>query len=91
MEDHHRRYHISRHRRATTAGAEQISEHLIVEQIAAVISEKRVHRVVHHQMAAQTSRVQQLDVRIALALHAPVLFDPHENREHQRANSSTAF
>ena len=72
----------ARHRRPPPPRREQIREHLVREQLAAVISQERVHRVLGHQMAAQRRRVQQLNVRVALAQHPPSVPRAHRKREH---------
>ena len=69
LENHHRPNHRTRYRRATPR-AEQIGEHLIWEQTAAVLSQKPVHRPHRNQMP-QIRRVQKLTVKAFISLHSP--------------------
>jgi hypothetical protein len=54
-----------------------------------VIGQERFNAAVGHQLAAQRRRVQQLAVRVSLALHPASLNSPPPDREHRRPISST--
>ena len=82
LEHHHCRDHISRHRRTAPLRREQISEHVIRKQTSPVLSQKRVHRSLRHQMRTQRRRIQQLTIRNRRTLHPPSIFDPNPKREH---------
>ena len=79
LEHHHCRDHISRHRRTAPLRREQISEHVIRKQTSPVLSQKRVHRSLRHQMRTQRRRIQQLTIRNRRTLHPPVLSIPTRN------------
>ena len=69
LENHHRPNHRTRYRRAAPR-AEQIGEHLIGKQTAAVLSQEPVHRPHRHQMP-QIPRVQKLTIKTFISLHSP--------------------
>jgi hypothetical protein len=62
LQNHHRRDHIRRHRRAATTVHEQVLEHLIREQPQPVLRQERVHRALRDQMGAQRRRVEELTI-----------------------------
>lgn len=67
----------------------RLSEQLVGEELVAVISQKRLDAALGYQLAAQHRRVEQLPVRVALALHPHSLKNSRPNREHPTADSST--
>jgi len=67
----------------------QVLEHLVGKQIVAVIGQKRLHTPARHQLATQRCRVKKLTIRLAMALHQPILADPPPKREHQPPIKST--
>ena len=78
------------HRRPTPPRREQIREQLVGEQLLAMLSQERVHRVVRHQMAAQRRRVQQLPVRIARPCIPPFFSIPTKTRAPRRISSTVS-
>ena len=79
LENHHRSDHRTRYRRATPR-AEQIGEHLIGKQTAAVLSQKPVHRTFRHQMP-QIPRVQKLTIKTFTTLHTTTIIPQNLKRE----------
>ena len=68
----HRGHHLGRDRRAPT-GLEQISEHLLTEQLAPVRGQEREHPTRGQQMPRHRLHVQDLALRISPSLHPPIL------------------
>jgi hypothetical protein len=60
LQHHCRGHHLARNRRPPSARGEQIGEHLVGEQPAALVGQDGVHRSVGHQLAAQRCGVEQL-------------------------------
>ena len=82
LEDHDRGHHVGGDRRSTTTRGEQVLEHLVGEQIMAVIGQEGLDASIWDELAAQSGRVEQLTVGIAMSLHPPILDDRGSNREH---------
>ena len=62
LEDHHRRDHIGRYRRAAPTRPKRILEQPIGNNRLRCSAKKRVHQIGRHEMAAPRRRVQQLSI-----------------------------
>jgi hypothetical protein len=89
LEDHDRGHLIGRDRGASTTRREEILEHLVGEQLVAVIGQEGLHASLGDELATQSCCVEELRVRFAVSLHAAILDDPQPNREHRRVLCST--
>ena len=89
LEDHDRGHHVGGDGRSTTTRREQVLEHLVGEQIMAVISQERLDTSVWDKLATQCRSVEQLRVGFASSLHPSILDHPGSNREHRSENCST--
>ena len=74
---------------STATRGEQVLEHLVGEQVVAVIGQECLDASLWDQLATQCGGVEQLRVGFAPSLHPPILDDPGPNREHQTAICST--
>lgn len=57
-------------------GREQVGEQLVGKQLVAVVGQERLDAAFGYQLGAQGGGVEQLTVRVALALHASSLEEP---------------
>jgi hypothetical protein len=89
LEDHDRGHHIGGDRWPPTPGREQVLEHLVGEQLVAVIGQKGLDAAIWDELAAQGRRVEKLTVGVAVSLHPPILDDRRLNREYRTAICST--
>ena len=72
-------------------GEEQVLEHLVGEQLVAVVSQERLHASFGHELAAECRRVEQFTVEFAESLHVTILDDQPCKTRHCAPNKSTAF
>jgi hypothetical protein len=89
LENHDRGHHVSGDRGTPSSGAEQVLEHVIGEQLVAVVRQERLDASFGNELTTQCCRVEELTAGIAMALHLPILGDRHRNREHRSWISST--
>jgi hypothetical protein len=81
LQHHDRGDHVGRHRGPAPIGGEQIGEHVIREQLLAVLGQEGVHRTLLDEMAAERGGIDELAVRPGRTLHPGILLDPGRNRE----------
>jgi hypothetical protein len=89
LEHHDRGHHVGGDRWPPAPGGEEVLEHLVGEQLLAVIGQEGFHAACRNELATQRSSVEQLAVGFATSLHLPILDDAGPNREHQTAIYST--
>ena len=70
-------------------GGEEVLEHLIGEELFAVVGQEGLDRALRDELSAQGRRVEELSIGIAMSLHPPILDDAGANREYQTAIYST--
>jgi len=84
LEHHDRGDDIGGHRGSAPARGKQVGEQLVGEQRPALLGQEGGHRAGRHQVPAQRSRVEELGVGIARALHPVRMKGSPQDREHDR-------
>jgi hypothetical protein len=75
LEDHDRGDRVRRDRWSSALGEEQVLEHLVGEQLVAVVSQERFDAPLGHELSTERRRVEQFTIEFAESLHTSILDD----------------
>ncbi len=88
LEHHDRGHDVGRDRRTAAARGEQVFEHLVGEQLLAVVRQEGLDTSFGHELTTQRGSVEQLTVGFASSLHDRSLEGELLQSEHPRADYS---
>ena len=73
LEDHDRGNGVGRDRGSPALGEEQVLEHLVGEQLVAMVRQERLDAPLGHELSAERRRVEQFTIEFAEPLHVSIL------------------